>query len=140
MADFLDIAPVTSMVRIGDGDVAVPGLSIEGVATVCLRFPELVDVLKAGAIDIKHILDLGPKVVAAIIAAGCGHPGNDKAEAKAMKLPLRYQAELLAAIKTATIGDDAQSFIRALSQIGDGLFSEAGSKAPSKPSLKVSNS
>ena len=41
---------------------------------------------------------MGGDAVAAIIAAGCGYPGDETAETVAGKLSLDAQAELLAAI------------------------------------------
>lgn len=148
MSDFLDIAPVPPRsVRIGDDDVAVWGLSGEGLASLCLRFPEEMQKAWEGPLTLQLVMQLGPKPLRALIAAGLGYPGDEKAEALAAKLPVRKQAEALEAIYFATLGDDPDVFIsqlvKYLSAAG-GLvakaMSEAASTASSKPSQNLSNS
>ena len=45
-----------------------------------------------------ELMEMGGDAVAAIIAAGCGYPGDEKAEAVASKLGIDAQADLLGAM------------------------------------------
>ena len=55
-----------------------------------------------GKIDLTQLIDQTPDAIAAVIAAGCGEPGNEKAEATAAKLTMEAQLEVLEAIGRQT--------------------------------------
>jgi hypothetical protein len=65
--------------------------------------------------------------VAAIIAAGCGYPGDDKAEAIAAKLPLDSQTDFLAAILRLTLPKGIGPFVNKLTALSGLLDVDARS-------------
>ena len=80
MADLLDIAPSTAVevVKIDGKRITVRGLHGNAIASIVARFPELGLLLGGGA-------DIGPQLIerfggaiGPIIAAGCGHLGDEK--------------------------------------------------------------
>lgn len=97
MASLLDIVPSQETVTIGKETVVVTGLSALGIASLIDRFPEVkaLFVEQETQIDGRSIMQLAPTLVAAILAAGLGHPGDEKAEAVAGKLPIGVQLEAI---------------------------------------------
>jgi hypothetical protein len=83
---------------------------------------------------------MGGDAVAAIIAAGCGYPGDEKAEAVAGRLSIDAQADLLAAILRLTLPAGLGPFVEKLTVLG-GILDAApsatalASKSP-KPSTR----
>src|SRR5215475_10023613 len=115
MADLLDIAPSTSVeaVKLGDRFVTVHGLHADAIALILSRFPHLSSLL-AG-------IDAGPQLIAQfgsaigpIIAAGCGHLGEEKYEQHAAKLMIEDQLKLIKAIIGLTFPKGVTSFVTAL--------------------------
>jgi hypothetical protein len=112
MVGLLDIAPIGVTVDVEGQKVTVTGISAEGIAYLFQEYPALFDLrslVSAGQDDaglVAKLLGLGPGLVASVIAAGCGYPGNPEAIKKAAEFPLTAQADLLDAIlrKTLTRG------------------------------------
>jgi hypothetical protein len=84
MADLLDIVPSTSVevVKINGQRLTVRSLGANAIGTLATRFPGIIGILLGG-----FAADVGPKLfgqfgaaVCPIIAAGCGHLGDEKAE------------------------------------------------------------
>jgi hypothetical protein len=94
----LDIGPVSDTVPVGDKLLTVYGVSAQGIFTVLQGYPELREWF---ANQVGHKPDLGklvmeaPGAVAAIIAAGCGYPGNKDAEANAGSYPVETQLDII---------------------------------------------
>jgi hypothetical protein len=103
MAGLLDIVPASASVDVGGVSVAVSGVSVKGIASLLARFPEIQGAMTGEGITADKIIALAPDAVAAIIAAGCGSPGNADHEAAAAGLPIGAQVDLLSAIITATL-------------------------------------
>jgi hypothetical protein len=103
MSGLLDIIPASASVDVGGVSVAVSGVSVKGIGSLLGRFPEIQDALSGGGITAEKLISLAPDAVAAIMAAGCGFPGNADQEAAAAGLPLGAQVDLLSAIITATL-------------------------------------
>jgi hypothetical protein len=83
MADLLDIAPTTAseVVKINGDPLTVHSLGAPAIASLAVRFPDVIPILfgtSAGNIGGK-IGQLG-NAVGPIIAAGCGHLGDEKYE------------------------------------------------------------
>jgi len=85
MADLLDIAPTTAVevVKINGQRLTVRSLGADAIASLAARFPKIIAMLLGGF----NLADSGPKLieqfgaaVGPIIAAGCGHPSEEKYE------------------------------------------------------------
>jgi len=134
MVALTDLAPSTRTVRVQGADLNVYGVSALGVASLLTRFPDLASLFTG---DVKFdltfdtVLKLGPDVVAHIIAAGCGSPGDEKAVAVAANLPVGDQAALLRPIIELTIPEGPGPLLDALNAVvGGKLESENLGKAP----------
>lgn len=98
--------------------IAVPGVSAKGIAYLLTRFPDLRALMAGRKIEEAALLAMGGDAVAAIIAAGTGAPGDDKAEAIAGTLPLDAQADLIAAILKVTMPQGVGPFVEKLTGLG----------------------
>ena len=101
MPGLLDLAKQTETVSIRGVSVEIRGLSLEIIARLMGRFPELLE-----AMDTRSLAPLS-KVsggcIGAIIAAGCGMIGDEAAEDLAANLPMEEQLDLLAPILRFTM-------------------------------------
>lgn len=118
MVGLIDIAPLTKTVTICDVTVNVSGVSARGIAQLLARFPELRALMTGREVAIENLLSLGGDVVAAIIAAGTGVPGDTAAEQAADKLSVDEQADLLVAIIELTMPRGLGPFVEKLSRLG----------------------
>jgi len=122
MTSLLDIAPLTETVSVGGKDVDVYGLSAEGLVNLIARFPEVRQLLGGGkrgaGLGVEEVLDLGGKVVASIIAAGCGLPGNKEAEVIASRMGLDAQADFIGKIMKLTLPNGLAPLVAKLTAIG----------------------
>lgn len=135
MADLLDIAPSTAVavVTIGDLRIKVRGVSVDTIASLIAKFPEL-KAVASGAGDIVPRLIAGcGAAIGPIIAAGCGHPGDERYEQRAAGLLPEEQMKFLRAIFGLTFPNGLAPFVDQLS----GLISGASEGAkPIKIRLK----
>jgi hypothetical protein len=148
MVGLLDIAPIPERVDIGGQPIDVSGVSVEGIAHLLQRFPQfaqLQNLMGGGEKDLAAVLfSLGPQVIAAIIAAGCGYPGNDDAIKRALNLDLQAQADLLDAVLRKTLTKGLDPFLERLNSIKATLsppvtLADKVREAKKKNSLKPSN-
>jgi len=106
MPSFIDIAPLKETVTLRGSEFEVHGIGIGALADVIYRFPALGDLLpKAVApgatpapIDVKAIIDLGPQIVAALIAGATGKEGDAAEEEALARLAIGEQVEFIEAI------------------------------------------
>jgi hypothetical protein len=117
MAGLIDIAPQTEIVAVQGTSVAVYGVSAKGVAHLLGRFPELRMLMTGQEVEIAQLMAIGGDAVAAIIAAGCGYPGDEKAEVVAGQLSLDAQADLLASILRLTLPKGIGPFVDKLTAL-----------------------
>jgi hypothetical protein len=91
-------------------------------------------------VQADQLLAMGGDAVAAIIAAGCGYPGDNTAETIAGTLSLDVQADLLAAILRLTLPKGIGPFVQKLTGLGSLLGVEDGPSdtAPATKSRKLS--
>ena len=128
MADLLDIAPSTAaeVVKINGQRIVVRGLNVQAVAAIVARFPNVVGLLLGG----MGSSDMGPRFIlqlgaasGPIIAAGCGHLGEEKYEQYANSaLNLEDQTKLITAVIKATCPNGFGFFLemmRKLSAAGE---------------------
>lgn len=125
-ASLLDLAGVGRTVTVRGLDIPVTGISAKGLAVLFGRFPQLVDAVTGAGLDLSSLADLGPDVLAAVIAAGTGHPGDAKAEAVAASLSMSDQLSLVEAIGQETFAGDAQNFMARLERLAAGAGVQVG--------------
>ena len=120
MANLLDVAPSAELVDVRGTQVEVTGISALGLAHLLARFPELQNLLAGQGSDLSpsDVIELGIKVVSAIIAAGCGMTGSEEAEGIAAELPLETQVDILAAIQRQTMPSGIGPFVAKLQAMG----------------------
>jgi hypothetical protein len=75
-------------------------------------------------VETEQLMAVGGDAVAAIIAAGCGYPGDENAETIASKLSIDAQADLLATILRLTLPKGIGPFVEKLTALG-GVFDAA---------------
>lgn len=129
MADLLDIAPSTAVevVKIDGHRVMVRGISVDAMASIVARFPSLKS-LASGDVGGDIILRLIEGCGAAagpIIAAGCGHLGNEEYERLGAKLLPEYQLRFLRAIFGLTFPNGIGSFVQELTSLIGGAGEES---------------
>lgn len=141
MPGLLDLNPVAETVTVRGGEVAVSGVSAHGLALLLKRFPQAGGLVSEGAVSVDALLGLGGEVVAAIIAAGCGDPGNKEAERVASALALADQVALLDPILRLTLPDGLGPFVAKLVSLAGALKLNGGEDPISpKPSPSPSSS
>lgn len=118
MVGLVDIAPVTSTVSVRGQDITVTGVSARGIAHLLARFPELRALMTGREAALEDLLRLGGDVIAAIIAAGTGAPGDADVEKAADNLTLEEQADLLGAIVELTMPRGLGPLVERLSRLG----------------------
>jgi hypothetical protein len=128
MAGLIDIAPCTETVAVHGAPVLVHGISAKGLAHLLRRFPELRKLMTGQEVEIDQLMAMGGDAVAAIIAAGCGYPGDQMVETVAAKLTLEAQVDLLAATWRLTLPGGFGPFVEKLNALG-GLI-QPGAQLP----------
>jgi hypothetical protein len=76
MVGLIDIAPSVETVDMQGTSVTVHGVSAKGLAHLLGRFPELRMLMTGQEVETPALMAMGGDAVAAIIAAGCGYPGD----------------------------------------------------------------
>jgi hypothetical protein len=116
MADLLDIAPSTAceVVKIAGKRIVVRGLHGDAIASIVARFPELGFVLGGaiGGVSVPRLIERFGGAVGPIIAAGCGHLGDEKYEQHARTLQVEQQFDLVNAIIRVTFPNGLLSFVQ----------------------------
>jgi hypothetical protein len=125
MVGLIDIAPAIETVDVHGTSVTVHGVSAKGLASLLGRFPELRMLMTGQGVQTEQLMAMGGEAVAAIIAAGCGFPGDETAETVAGKLSLDAQADLLAAILRLTLPKGVGPFVEKLTALGSILGTDA---------------
>lgn len=124
MADLLDIAPsaAVEVVKIDGHRVTVRGISVDAIASIVARFPGLKS-LAVGDVggDIVSRLIAGCGVaMGPIIAAGCGHLGDEEYERRAATLLPEQQIKFIKAIFGLTFPNGISSFVQELTSLMGG--------------------
>ena len=119
MADLLDIAPSTAVevVKIDGKRITVRGLHGDAIASIVARFPELGLLLGGGADIGTRLIERFGSAIGPIIAAGCGHLGDQKYEQHAGALLVQDQLKLVQAIISLTFPNGLTSFVETLATL-----------------------
>lgn len=140
MADLLDIAPSTAVevVRVNGIRLVVRGLHANDIAHIAARFPQLVSLFGGGGDLGSRLIQQFGEAIGPIIAAGCGHRGNEEREKIASTLLLEDQLDLLKAIIGLTFPNGFGSFVSKitalLAGVGEGakIYKVRLKKSPSQ--------
>ena len=103
------------------------------------RFPDLRKLFAGRDVGMEELLAIGGDLVAAIIAAGTGAPGDPAAEAAAGRLGIDEQADLLAAILRVTLPKGVGPFVEKLLALGAALDAGSVGTVPATTSRKRSS-
>ena len=87
----------------------------------------------------EEIMAVGGDLVAAIIAAGTGDPGDPVAEEAAGRLGIDEQADLLSAILRVTLPKGVGPFVEKLLALGAALDAGSAVSGPATTSRKQSS-
>jgi hypothetical protein len=122
MADLLDIAPATAVevVRVNGERFIVRGLHGNAIASIAARFPKLALLLGGGDNLVPRMIEQFGEAIGPIIAAGCGHLGDEKREAVASQLLIEDQLKFLKAILGLTFPNGFGSFVEELTSLMGG--------------------
>ena len=127
MADLLDIAPSMAVeaVKIDGKRLVVRGLSLNAIAHIAARFPDLMVVFGAtGEINMMRLIQQFGSATGPIIAAGCGHLGDEKYEKAAGTMPVEYQLRLLTPIVRLTLPNGFGPLTEAMAGFANGAAGE----------------
>jgi hypothetical protein len=148
MADLLDIAPATAVesIKINGGiRLIVHGLNGNAIASIVARFPKLATLLGGSSDNMGwHLIEHFGGAIGPIIAAGCGHLGDEEREKRASNLLIEDQLKLITAILGLTFPNGFGSFIEQLTGLmnrsdeGAKIYKVRLRKSPS-PSLPSSD-
>jgi hypothetical protein len=120
MADLLDIAPSTAVevIKIDGKRIIVRGLHSDAIASIVARFPELGLLLGGGGANTgPRLIERFGAAIGPIIAAGCGHLGDEKYEQHASKLLVEHQLQFVKAIIGLTFPNGIISFVETLTAL-----------------------
>ena len=137
MTDLLDIAPATAAenVTLSDGaEVTVHRLHFDQIAALAARFPKLIALVALGENALPQLISGGGAILAPIIAAGCGHLGDEKAERIAATLLPDDQMKLFATIYRLTYPNGIGAFLEAMASLATGPAKAGGPKVRLKKS------
>lgn len=140
MAKLHDIIPPQHRVVIataeGDQEVDVRGLDLEDITNLMARYPEVIEQLDGNKLDASALLKMGPKIIAAVMAYGCGAPNDPGAEQVLMRLPLGTQVDILNIIVKETAPNGIGPFVKLMKALGldlDMVRQKAASAKQSAP-------
>jgi len=124
MADLLDIAPATAVdvVKIDGHRIVLRGVSVNAIASIVARFPALKSIATGSSSDDfmgRMIAGCGA-AIGPIIAAACGHLGEEQYEQRAAALLPEQQLKLLRAIFGLTFPNGIGSFVEELTGLISG--------------------
>jgi hypothetical protein len=143
MADLLDIAPSMAVeaVRVNGGQrITVQKIGADGIAYLIKTFPDLAMLVASGiTTNTAGLLVMQfSSAICPIIAAGCGHHGDEKYEQAAARFLAEDQVKLLGAILRVTFPNGLAPFLEAVDGIAKGAMGEL--EKPVKVRLRKSPS
>lgn len=118
MTNILDVVIAPRKVKTNKlGELDVYGLSIEGLVILLKAQPKLLDLFQGNklTLDVEQILALGLDVAGGFMAAGLGHPGDDKVIAKCRAFNPEDAMLIASAILEETFPGGAENFFKKIS-------------------------
>jgi hypothetical protein len=112
MTSLLDIGDLTEEVEVRGVKLTVRGLTAGHVFQLFSEFPDM-----RKAFDGKTLLNLGPELLAKIIAMGLGHPRDKDIEARAMSMGAGDQIVIIAAMQRLTFPDGIGPFVEQITKL-----------------------
>lgn len=145
MVSLSDLVEIKHTVTVRGAQVEIVGVTAETLGQLINSFPEIRMALSghAGELTPQDLVKMGPRIVASVIAAGVGKPGDAEQEAAAAKLALGEQLALVEAIFDVTFPAGVGPFVEKLRSWGflgdDGVVVSGwgqgmNSQKPSSPS------
>jgi hypothetical protein len=132
MVGLVDIALAVERVTIRGQEVEVFGVSAAGLAQLLARFPDLRKLFSGRDLGAEELIAVGGDLVAAIIAAGTGDPGDPVVEEAAGRLGIDEQADMLSAILRVTLPKGLALSWRSCWRSGPRSGTHPGQAAPSR--------
>jgi hypothetical protein len=136
----LDLLPQTRIVKVGEQEVEVGGLSSEDAARLLKEHSGLGKVFLGRGVTVEELADMAPGAVKSVIAAGFQKLGDAEYEAKAASLPMEVQADLIEGIVAATWPAGFGPFVKRVVGALGAPVSAPPSRAPSTRSASPSPS
>ena len=118
MADIFDIVPNVRKIKLhrsGENDVDVPGLSVTGLVSLFVQHPEIrafFEQTDQTVFDAATLASLGGEVAASFMAAGLGHPGDQRVRDFCKKLNPEDTWNLVEAIFEESFPGGAENFFK----------------------------
>jgi hypothetical protein len=141
----VEIGPMREMVPLRDGEIEVRGVPAESIFQLLMDFPELKRVFEGKRLEseiIAELVGMGGRILASLIAAGCGFLGDEKAITSAqVNLTIGESTDILTAMMRLTFPQGARNFIDAvmgLLQSGGGAQTWAAATKSPEPSNSAS--
>jgi hypothetical protein len=119
MADLLDIAPSTAVeiVKVDGLRIKVERLHANAIASIAARFPSLATLFGSGNKIVPRLITEFGDAVGPIIAAGCGHLGDEKYEQRASMLSVEDQLQLVMAIYRLTFPNGLAALLETMANL-----------------------
>lgn len=114
----LDIAPASEMIKIGEQEMPVYGISVKGVISLLQRFPMIQTWVSGGKLDPAKLLEMAPEALAAVIALGCRVEG-EVGEQEAAKLSIETQIDIVEAIGRLTFSNGFGPFAQRILKLAN---------------------
>ena len=102
MRGLLGAARPVRSITINGQSIAVPGLDLFGLKKLVGRYGELSFLVNQGKPSDEDIFNLSADAMGALLAAGCGFPGDAEQEEAARRISMPEQILLMAEILEAT--------------------------------------
>ena len=118
MTALLDIADASEVVKIRGVDVKVHGITMQDIAALMRRFPEIYNIFSGDKREDAIGGLLSGDALPAVISAGTHNLGNEAVEEKIRGLYLEEQVDLLRAILKMTMPGGVVPFVEKLTALG----------------------
>jgi len=134
-----DISGFGEDVDVGDGvKLRVKGISAKGILMLLLRYPDLQKWLAGQTLAVADIMVQSPDVIAAVIAAGTGMPGDPEAEEIASGIPIEVQMDVVEVIYRRTFRSGFGPFAKRVLALYEHAVAARAGKDPVTKSPPVS--